>query len=254
MAEIIYKEQIPLILEKINREFDVYINSDNFMENYIESISKPWGENTLRWGKNVSDWTKNNIDEVFRRSEWLIKENAIELLTDIISHQLNIGWTTDTALKKLKRHSAEILKIDPNTITGDSELNRLFPLNNRRNLINKLNKSLGHKMDILRPKKVMSLIVIIVFISVIPLSMIYNWKVGFLILVMAIFLFSVLRKTANSFIHKTVGNLADSLAWNDYLSKKNNPAITSREVIQKRLKPLYKDYVISYKSDKRSDE
>lgn len=199
MSETLTQLQLKEIIANLNREFGVHLLSEDFR-------STNYSLSSLR-----------------------------DILVQKISDELNGEWTTDMAFHKIKTAISHIVGKDEAYITQETELDQLFPSSNRRKQVNDLSEKLGFKLDILKPNGIIYGFFIFLFFACIPIGIGMDWFLsGIGMIVCAIIIF-ILGKTGNTFRMKTVGHLADHLAWKNYLKQKRKVDPVDVEAIRKKV-------------------
>ena len=178
--------QIQNILSKLNTTFEVNLNTEDFKsENYSSS-------------------------------------SMVDLLTQKIADELNGEWTTDMAFHKLRTAIVALKQIPASEITQETELNSLFPSSMRKTDIKNLENKLGFPFEILKPNGILYGLFIFLFFACIPFAIGMDWFLSGICMVIFGIIIYVLGKTGNTFKMKTVGHLADHLAWKNYLKQKRS--------------------------------
>ena len=184
MEPIISKDHLTALIERVNTRWNVHINSDDFKSaNYSAS-------------------------------------SLTDILVQKVTDELNGTWSTDIAFNKLKSAISKALNIPPTSITEDTELNQLFPPDQRKSQLAKVNEAMGIQMDILKPNGTIYGILIALFFAGIPFSIGFDWFIGGISMIITGLLIYILSKTGNTFRIKTIGHLADQLSWKNYLAQK----------------------------------
>jgi len=202
MSDSISQDQLQQVIANVNRELKVNINPEDF--------------------KSTS-YSASSLKDI------LIQKTADEL---------NGEWTTDMAFHKLKAAISQVAGVAPSTITDETELDKLFPSNTRKAQVAKLNDAMGFKMDILKPNGMLYGILLVLFFSGIPVSLGLSWFIGGITMLVSGLLIYILGKTGNTFKVKTVGHLADHLAWKNYLKQKRDHVPVSEEEIRTKVERL----------------
>lgn len=184
MADTFSKEQVAVLIAKVNQQLGVHVNPEDFKSASYSASS--------------------------------LKDLIVQKTVD----ELNGEWTSDMAFHKLKSAISSVTNVSPSMLTDESSLEILFPKENRKELVSKVNKEMGIEMDILKPNGVLYAILLIIFFACIPFSFAFDWFIGGIVMVVTATLIFILNKTGNSFRIKTLGHLADHLAWRNYLKQK----------------------------------
>lgn len=204
MADTISQEQLQQIIATVNRELKVNLLAEDFKSASYSASS--------------------------------FKDLVIQKVAD----ELNGEWTTDMAFHKLKAAISQVVGVPSMAITEDSELDKLFPSSNRKVQVAKLNDAMGFRMDILKPNGALYGVALFVFFTGIPVSIGLSWFIGGIAMIVSGILIFILNKTGNTFKVKTVGHLADHLAWKNYLKQKRDHTSVSEEEIRMKIERLIK--------------
>lgn len=202
MADNISQDQLQQVIAKVNRELNVNINAEDF--------------------KSAS-YSVSSLKDI------LVQKTADEL---------NGAWTTDMAFHKLRAAISQVKGMPPSSITDETELDQLFPASGRKAQVAKLNDAMGIQPDILKPNGVLYGILIVIFFACIPFSFAFDWFIGGIVMVVSGILIYAVSKTGNNFKVKTVGHLADHLAWRNYLKQKRDYVPVSEEEIRRKVEGL----------------
>ncbi len=202
MADNISNNQLQQLIASVNRELKVNINPEDFK-------SSSYSASSLK-----------------------------DLLTQKAADELNGEWTADMAFRKLKAAISQVAGVPSSSITDETELDKLFPASTRKAQVLKLNDAMGFKPDILKPNGVLYGILLVIFFACIPFSFAFDWFVGGIIMVVSGILIYIVSKTGNNFKVKTVGHLADHLAWRNYLKQKRDHIPVSEDEIRSKVERL----------------
>lgn len=197
MSENIQQSEIGSLISKVNDEFNVHLRLEDFK-------SAGYSRSSLR-----------------------------DILTQKIQDEKNGDWTADVAFHKLRDAVIKVKGVRADQVTLDSELDQLFPASGRKKDLDAIGKELGFELKILKPNSGLYGFFIFAFFAGIPLFSIGWFPAAITMIVSAIMIF-VLSKTANQFKMKTIGLLADHLAWKNYLKDNHeNPGADKSEIMRK---------------------
>jgi acyl carrier protein len=161
-----------------------------------------------------------------------------DIITSKISADNSNDCTTQQAFYKLRNAISETLSIDKASITPDTDLQNLLPRHIRRNIIKGVDKKLGFKTNLLRPKySVTGTFAIILFASFIGLFIF--WQVGLIGLTFSIIGLTIATKLANELDLKTVGQFSEKIARENYLKARRATGTANRSEIVKKVKELF---------------
>lgn len=202
MSENLTHAQLTGIITKINSSFGVQLNAEDF------------------------------------RSDAYSISSLQDMLVQKISDELNDEWTTDKAFHKLRVAISSLLSIDPNSLTLETELSALFPKDNRKKQMTALGDKLGFVLEVLKPNSVIYGIFIFLFFACIPFGIGMDWFLSGICLVIFGVIIFILGKAGNTFKMKTVGDLADHIAWKNYLKQKGHTQLAVEKDIKAKVMGL----------------
>ncbi|MFN0030890.1 MAG: hypothetical protein ACKVOR_01880 [Flavobacteriales bacterium] len=154
--------------------------------------------------------------------------SLVDIVVQKIQDEKSGDWTADVAYHKLRKALMQVCGSDANGLTHDTQLHELMPPANRRAKVKELEQALGVPVNILRPNNALYGTFIFLFFAGIPVFSL-GWFPAVLTMVISGIVIFILSKTANNFKMKTVGLLADHLAWKNYLKDKQRGADFNRE-------------------------
>ncbi len=179
-----------------------------------------------------------NIDAEDFKAENYSSSSVVDLLVQKITEELSGEWTSDMAFHKLRSAISEITTTLPTSITLESELNTLLPKSGRKQKMKQLEEKLGFKIDILKPNAALYGIFILLFFACIPVGIGMDWFLSGICMIVFGVIIYVLGKTGNNFRMKTVGQLADFLAWKNYLVQKQGLQQINTAEVQSKVDAL----------------
>ncbi len=192
-------DQIKSVLDKLNFEYSVHLNVEDF------------------------------------RSASYSASSMTDILTQKIADELNGEWTADMAYHKLRAAIVSVLNVREEQVTQESELNELLPSNTRKSNIKAIGEKLGFPLDVLKPNSILYGLFIFLFFACIPFGIGMDWFLSGICMVVFAVIIYILGKTGNSFKMKTVGHLADHLAWKNYLQQKRKTNPVDVDAIRKKV-------------------
>jgi len=138
----------------------------------------------------------------------------------------------------LRNAIADTLLIDKNDITPDTDLQKLFPKNTRRQSFKTIDGHLGFKTKILRPKHSITGTLAIIFI-VSLIGLFASWQVGLIGLTASIIAMTIATKFGNEFDLQTVGQFADKLSREHYLKSRRISTTVNKMEVEQKIKDLF---------------
>jgi hypothetical protein len=177
----------------------------------------------------------------FGKSE-LAKTMTFGELCDIICSRVELehsdDCTTQQAFYKIRQSIANIQLLKKDAISPDSNIEIILPREGRRQKVIQVSKELGFPLKILQPKEWVS-----IMLFLIPLGsfveLFINWKFGLIGLLLSITSISVANRLGKEFTIKTVGELADKMARENYIKSRRNPKTANRLEIVEKIKELF---------------
>ena len=165
-------------------------------------------------------------------------------LCDIISKKVqgdnSNDCTTQQAYYKVRSAIADTLLIDKNIIRPDTDLEQLFPRHNRREKIKELQNKLGLAIDILDIKAWLGWTI---FSGIILSLVMFFSKWQFALCGLAFFIsvgWTANKFFAKEFKIKTVAQLTEKIARENYLKARRNSATINRNEIAQKVKELFR--------------
>ncbi len=203
MTESIQQTSISGIISQVNNAFDVHLNAEDFKSASYSSGS------------------------------------LCDILVQKIQDEKSGDWTADVAFHKLRKAIVSVNGINASDITIDTDLNSIFRTTTRKAKLKELEVAMGVPLEILKPNGALYGTFIFLFFVGIPLLSL-GWFPAVLTMVVSGIVIYVLTKTANHFKMKTVGLLADHLAWKNYLVDKQRGADFNREEARMKIETMLK--------------
>ncbi len=197
MSQTIQQNEIGALINKVNTEFNVHLRLEDF------------------------------------KSAGYSRSSLTDILAQKIQDEKNGDWTADVAFHKLRSAVVKVKGVKPEEVTLESDLNQIFPSAGRKKDLEAIGKELGFELKILKPNSGLYGFFIFTFFAGIPLFSV-GWFPALITIVFSALMILILTKTANQFKMKTIGLLADHLAWKNYLKDNHeNSGVNKSEIIQK---------------------
>lgn len=193
---------------------------------------------------------EKSFDIKFRGKE-LMHISTFGELCDHITNKIQLDHSSDCtsqqAFYKLREAIASTAQIDHQMITIKSPLANILPKHGRRLKVEKLERHLGFKLDILRPPYWVTLILAIFYVSSLAVTY-FSWPIGLTGLVSAHFALWLAQKTGKVLDLQTVGQLAKKMTAENYLKSRRNPTTCNKIEIEKVLTDLFSNELYLDKS------
>ena len=163
-----------------------------------------------------------------------------DIITNKVQGDTADDCTTQQGFYKLRNAIAETQLIDRDSITPNTELQELFRRDNRRPRIKELQSKLGMPVDILDIKTWLGWTIFIGIIAS-PIMFFFKWQfaLGGLILFIAVG-WAANKFFAKEFELKTVRQLTEKLARENYKKSRCNPATVNKNEIAIKVKELFR--------------
>ncbi len=203
MSENISRIQVIEAISKLNAHFNIHLPADEFKSAEYSSSS--------------------------------IKDILIQKVMDEVSGE----WTAEIAFRKIKAATAKINSINADSIILDTPLEELFPAANRKEKMQALSTELGFSLEVLKPNSKIYGTLIFLFFACIPFAIGMDWFVSGITMVVILILIYILGKTGNNFKMKTIGQMADVVAWKNYLQQQKGNSSYSEEEIRKKVGEVF---------------
>jgi hypothetical protein len=161
-----------------------------------------------------------------------------DIITSKVSADNSNDCTTQQTFYKLRNAISDTLNIDKAGITTETELQNLFPRQNRRNAIKNIDKILGFKTNVLRPKySVTGTLFIILIASFIGLFIF--WQVGLIGLTLSVVGLKVATKLGIELDIKTVRQFSEKISRENYLKARRLSGTANKSEIARKVKELF---------------
>ncbi len=187
-----------------------------------------------------------DFDDILRRVEksFAIRFKNNELadvrtfgeLCDIILTKINLTGTVDStnqqAFYKLRAAFVAVQRVNRNNVIPQTPLECLFPRQHRRKQIHEVEEYLGFELNVLGVKKIIGILFLVALLTSI-VWLFFDWIYGLIGIVSSLLVMSILGKLGKEFQVKTVGELAQKIARENYIKARRNPeTINKQEIIQ----------------------
>lgn len=176
--------------------------------------------------------------------EELLKVFKFGDLCDLIVNKLeekeSNDCTTQQAFYRIRKALSEAQLFDKNKLSPDTHLEEIFPLKQRRQLIEKFESQLGLRMELLAAGKGWPLFLgrLTLLVSLVTLSC--SLLAGLLLMVAACAAILLAKLPGNKFGIKTVRELAEKMALAHYNMIRRSPNVVNQQAIVIKVKELFK--------------
>ena len=161
-----------------------------------------------------------------------------DIITSKIQGDNSNDCTTQQAFYKLRNAIADTLLIDKNSIAPETDLQKLFPKNIRRQSFKAIDGLLGFKTKVLRPKHSITGTLVIIFI-VSLIGLFAFWQIGLVSMTASIIAMTIATKFGNELDLLTVGQFADKLSREHYLKSRRATMTVNKTEISQKIKDLF---------------
>ncbi len=165
-------------------------------------------------------------------------------LCSIVSGKMNVedngDCTSQQAFYKLRNAIADVQQIDASLIAPKTDLHSIFPRKNRRAKFKQMDELLGFPIYGLERKGwVITLGVLAFLVSIVMLFI--NWKLAIAGFIFSYLANAVSKLSENELRFKTVDELAESIARNNYMSVRRNPKTANKKEILQKMRELFSE-------------
>lgn len=161
-----------------------------------------------------------------------------DIITSKVPGENSNDCTSQQAFYKVRSAIADLLLLDKATLTPDSDLQNILPRNIRRHSIKAIDKELGVKTNVLRPKhSITGMLVVILLASFVGLFVF--WQAGLIGLVFSIICISLATRFGNELDSLTVGQFADKISREHYLKSRRISTTANKKEIAQKVKDLF---------------
>jgi hypothetical protein len=172
--------------------------------------------------------------EEFKSQEYS-RSSICDILIQKVMDEVSGEWTADIAFRKIRSTVAKTLKKSAESITTETLLDELIPSEGRKETLKAMSEDIGVPLDVLKPNSKIYGTLIFLFFACIPFAIGMDWFVSGIAMVVILILIYVLGKTGNQFKMKTVGQMADVIAWKNYLQQQRGNSTVSEDEIRKKV-------------------
>ena len=170
-----------------------------------------------------------------------------DIITNRVQGENTNECTTQQAFYKLRNAIATTLSIDKTDITPDTNLHELFLRKNRRLQIAAIEKELGFKMQILRPRGwISTTLTLAIIISLV--GMFLFWKLALGVFIATILAIRLATKFSTELDLTTLRELAEKIARENYLKSRRNPSTLNKKEITATVIEIFSDDLVIEKS------
>jgi acyl carrier protein len=161
-----------------------------------------------------------------------------DIITNKIKGDNSNDCTTQQAFYKIRTAISKTLLIDKSSITADTALQELFPLQNRRQQVAAMEGLLGFEVKVFRPKYWVSKTLVLALLVSVVVLFIY-WKAGIPVLIFTIIALRLADKFGKEFDLHTVGQLAEKISRENYLKSRRSSVTINRNEIAQKVREIF---------------
>ncbi len=165
-------------------------------------------------------------------------------LCDIILSKINLpqkdDCTSQQAFYKLRDAIVEQMAIDKARIRPETTLIELFSGNSRTKKIKSIEKSLGFKLNILRIRRSVILIIVLGF-AITSLAMFINIIYGIISATLVLIYIAIKARKIKEFKVATIGEVVKMMEKDNYFKSRRNPGTINRKEVRKLLERFFLD-------------
>lgn len=157
-----------------------------------------------------------------------------DYISNKIQHANSNDCTSQQAFYKLRNAISSTFQMDTRTLSPNVLLATIFPKQNRRSNIKKLETHLGLQLDILRaPHWIRGTLIILMLVSFVIIFI--KWQIGVLGFVFFISALLLAAKTGRVLDLQTLGQVAEKMTREHYLKSRRNSNTFNKTEIEKVL-------------------
>jgi hypothetical protein len=172
--------------------------------------------------------------EEFKSTEYS-RSSIQDILIQKVIDEVTGEWTADIAFRKIRAAVAKVNDVSVESISLDTPLEELFPASGRKDKIQAVSEVLGLPLEVLKPNSKVYGTLIFLFFACIPFAIGMDWFVSGIAMFVILILIYILGKTGNHFKMKTIGQMADVIAWKNYLQQQKGTSSFSEDDIKKKV-------------------
>jgi hypothetical protein len=161
-----------------------------------------------------------------------------DIITNKVQGDNTNDCTTQQAFYKLKAALSATIPFYKADITTDTDLKQLFPRKARLRQVNSLDKELGFKTNILRPRHWLLLSLAFVFFASL-ISLYFSWQAGLSGITFSILAMMLAFKVGIEMDLNTAGELAEKIAREHYRKVRRKATTVNRNEIAQKVKELF---------------
>ena len=165
-----------------------------------------------------------------------------DLVVDKVKQVQSDSCTTQQAFYKLRNAINAKNPVDKCNLKPQTKLSEIFPRDNRIEVVADIETEMGFHMNLLQPKQWIVwafALMLIVFISV---SFMFG-TIGYIGMVVSITGLILAGKFGKELKVKTLGDLAEKIAREHYLTCRRNASTVNRNEVSQKVKELFADYL-----------
>lgn len=161
-----------------------------------------------------------------------------DLVTGKVPADNSNDCTSQQSFYKLRNALSDTLHVEKTNITTDTDLQNLLPKQIRRNVIKNVDKLLGFKTDVLRPKYLVTGTLVIILLAFVVALFIF-WQVGLIGLTLSIVGLTAATKFGNELDIKKVRHFSEKIARENYLKARRLTGTANKSEIVEKVKELF---------------
>jgi hypothetical protein len=161
-----------------------------------------------------------------------------DIITSKVPGENSSDCTTQQAFYKVRNAIADVLLLDKSSITPDGNLQNILPGNIRRQSIKAIDKELGFRTNVLRPKySIIGALLVILLASLVGLFIFL--QAGLIGLAFSIICLALATRFGNELDLMTVGQFADKISREHYLKSRRISTTANKKEIAQKVKDLF---------------
>lgn len=184
---------------------------------------------------------EKSFDIKFADSE-LTNVTTFGELCDHIANKIELesseDCTTQQGFYKLRQSISDSLNFNISELTPETLITQFLPRPKRIAKVKELEKHLGFKLNILRPKHSISGALMLSLLASLVM-LFFQWKVGVLGLSISIFGLWLADKLGKELDLTNLGEIAEKMTRENYLQSRRNPKTFNKKEVEKVLQDLF---------------
>jgi hypothetical protein len=165
-----------------------------------------------------------------------------DLVVEKVKHNHADSCTTQQAFYKLRNAINAKNPVEKYLLKPQTKLSEIFPRDNRIEVVADIETEMGFHMNLLQPKQWIVWIFALMLIGFISVSF-FNDIIGFIGIGVSVVGLVLAGKLGKELKVKTLGDLAEKIAREHYLTCRRNASTINRNEVVQKVKGLFAEYL-----------